>query len=58
MLEAYSCQAGIVCRLRGIQSSRDGIGLQMQGAAVVVTSYISLVRPLLFTDTRANHPAS
>lgn len=45
---------GVVCRLRRIQSSRYEIGLQMQGATVVETSYISLVRqhrPCLPTDT-------
>jgi len=34
---------GTVCRLRRIQSSRYEIGLQMQGAAAVETSYVSLL---------------
>jgi hypothetical protein len=48
MLDAYSCPAAIVCRLRRIQSSRYEIGLQMQGTAVVVTLYIPLVRAFFF----------
>ena len=35
--------AGIVCRLRRIQSSRYEIGLQMQGASAAETTYTSLV---------------
>ncbi|KAK7472211.1 dynein heavy chain [Stygiomarasmius scandens] len=34
---------GVVCRLRRIQSSRYEIGLQMQGATVTETTYISLL---------------
>ncbi len=48
---------GIVCRLRIIQSSRYEIGLQMQSAVVVDTTYTSLVRTSLYfaLDTRLNN---
>lgn len=36
-------ELGVVCRLRRIQSSRYEIGLQMQEAVVVETTYTSLV---------------
>lgn len=35
---------GVVCGLRRIQSSRYEIGLQMQGADIVETTYTGLVR--------------
>ena len=38
--------AGVVCRLRRIQSSRYEIGLQMQVTAAVETTYTSLVSSL------------
>ncbi|KIM86498.1 hypothetical protein PILCRDRAFT_4982 [Piloderma croceum F 1598] len=47
---------GIMCRLRRIQSSRYEIGLQMQGAAVVETSYISLLTH--FPDNALERPFS
>ena len=36
--------AGVVCRLRRIQSSRYEIGLQMQGHTATESTYTSLVR--------------
>ncbi|KAJ8515286.1 hypothetical protein ONZ45_g7260 [Pleurotus djamor] len=47
---------GVVCRLRRIQSSRYEIGLQMQGAEAVETSYTSLLT--LFTDDTLQRPFS
>ncbi|THG97891.1 hypothetical protein EW026_g4197 [Hermanssonia centrifuga] len=45
---------GIVCRLRRIQSSRYEIGLQMQSAVVVDTTYTSLLTK--FTDGTLERP--
>ncbi|KIM83063.1 hypothetical protein PILCRDRAFT_7489 [Piloderma croceum F 1598] len=47
---------GIACRLHRIQSFRYEIGLQMQGAAVVETSYISLLTH--FSDNALKRPFS
>ncbi|KIM79458.1 hypothetical protein PILCRDRAFT_10293 [Piloderma croceum F 1598] len=46
---------GIVCRLQRIQSSRYEIGLQMQGATVVETLYISLLTHPRETDLEAEY---
>ncbi|KAF7974161.1 hypothetical protein HWV62_13279 [Athelia sp. TMB] len=47
---------GVICRLRRIQSSRYEIGLQMQGAALAETSYISLLTR--FPDNTLERPFS
>ncbi|PPR06552.1 hypothetical protein CVT26_000730 [Gymnopilus dilepis] len=47
---------GVVCRLRRIQSSRYEIGLQMQGASAVETTYTSLLTR--FTDNTLEKPFS
>ncbi|KAH9487400.1 Dynein heavy chain, cytoplasmic [Psilocybe cubensis] len=47
---------GVVCRLRRIQSSRYEIGLQMQGASAVETTYTSLLTR--FPDNTLERPFS